>query len=48
MASDISLEIKKKLIKARKYAEERGIGRDVKNDLNIPDIKKLVEIKLAN
>ncbi len=48
MESDISLEIKNKLIKARKYAEGRGIRIEVKNDLNITDIKKLVEIKLAN
>ncbi len=48
MASDIAVEIKNELIKARKYAEGRGIRIEVKNDLNIPDIKKLVEIKLAN
>jgi len=48
MESDISLEIKNELIKARKYAEGRGIRIEVKNDLNITDIKKLVEIKLAN
>ncbi len=48
MESDISLEIKNQLIKARKYAEGRGIRIEVKNDLNITDIKKLVEIKLAN
>ncbi len=48
MASDIAVEIKNELIKARKYAEGRGIRIEVKNDLNITDIKKLVEIKLAN
>ena len=48
MESDISLEIKNELIKARKYAEGRGIRIEVKNNLNITDIKKLVEIKLAN
>ena len=48
MESDISIEIKNELIKARKYAEGRGIRIEVKNDLNITDIKKLVEIKLAN
>jgi len=48
LESDISLEIKNELIKARKYAEGRGIRIEVKNDLNITDIKKLVEIKLAN
>ena len=48
MESDIALEIKNELINARKYAEGRGIRKEVKNDLNIPDIKKLFEIKLAN
>jgi len=48
MESDIALEIKNELINARKYAEGRGIRIEVKNDLNIPDIKKLIEIKLAN
>ena len=48
MESDIALEIKTELIKARKYAEGRGIRIEVKNDFNIPDIKKLVKIKLAN
>ena len=48
MESDISLEIKNELIKARKYAEGRGIRIEVKNALNITDIKKLIEIKLAN
>ena len=48
MESDIAPEIKNELAQARKYAEGRGIGIDVKNNLNIPDIKKLLEIKLAN
>ena len=48
MESDIALEIKNELINARKYAEGRGIRIEVKNNLNIPDIKKLIEIKLAN
>ena len=48
MESDIAFEIKTELIKARKYAEGRGIRMEVKDDINIPDIKKLVKIKLAN
>lgn len=48
MASDISPEIKATLEQATKYAEGRGIRIDVKNNLILSDIKKLVEIKLAN
>jgi len=48
MESDISLEIKNELQQAKKYAEGRGIRIDVNNDLILPDIKKLVEVKLAN
>ena len=48
MASDISPEIKTELMQARKYAEGRGIRIDINNDLRLPDIKKLIEIKLAN
>ena len=46
--SDISREIKSELEQATKYAEGRGIRIDIENDLIIGDIKKLVEIKLAN
>ena len=48
MKSNIAPEIKNDLSLARKYAEGRGIRITVKNDFNIPDIKRLVEIKLAN
>lgn len=48
MESDIFPDIKTELVQARKYAEGRGIRIDVKNKLRIPDIKKLIEIKLAN
>ncbi len=48
MESDIAPKIKNELAQARKYAEGRGVRIDVTNNLNIPDIKKLVEIKLAN
>ena len=48
LESDIAPETKNELAQARKYAEGRGIRIDVKNNLNIPAIKKLVKIKLAN
>lgn len=48
MVSDISPEIKKELEQATKYAEGRGIRICIKNDLQISDIKKLIEIKLFN
>jgi len=48
LASDIIPEIKTELMQARKYAEGRGIRIDIINNLRIPDIKKLIEIKLAN
>jgi len=47
-ASDIIPEIKTELMQARKYTEGRGIRIDIINNLRIPDIKKLIEIKLAN
>ncbi|MBT3303274.1 MAG: DUF3788 domain-containing protein [Bacteroidetes bacterium] len=46
--STISDEIKKELSLAKKYAEGRGIRIEVKNEIIIEDIKKLIEIKLAN
>ena len=48
MESDISPEIKAELMQAKKYAEGRGIRIDINDNLRIPDIKKLIEIKLAN
>ncbi len=48
LTSDIFPEIKTELMQARKYAEGRGIRIDIINNLRIPDIKKLIEIKLAN
>ncbi len=48
LASDIIPEIKTELMQARKYAEGRGIRIDIINNSRIPDIKKLIEIKLAN
>lgn len=46
--SAISEEIKKELAAAKVYAEGRGIRLDVKTKKSIEDIKRLVEIKLAN
>ena len=48
MGSAISADIKKELMLARVYAEGRGIRIDVKETINIKDIKKLIDIKLAN
>ena len=47
LQSEISTEIKTELQQAKVYAEGRGIRIDVK-DTSIPDLKRLVEIKLAN
>lgn len=46
--SDITTKIKKEIEQAPKYAEGRGIRIEIKNGILIPDIKKLIEIKLAN
>lgn len=48
LQSEISKDIKTELEQARVYAEGRGIRIDVKDESVIPDLKKLVEIKLAN
>jgi hypothetical protein len=48
LESSISKEIKVDLSQSKKYAEGRGIRIDIKKDSIIPDIKKLIEIKLAN
>lgn len=48
MSRDIDDDIKAELIQARKYAEGRGIRIEIKNELLISDIKKLIEIKLTN
>jgi hypothetical protein len=46
--SEVSDLIKAELKTAKVYAEGRGIRIDVKESANIADIKKLIEIKLAN
>lgn len=48
MESNIATKIKTELEQAKKYAEGRGIRIEIKDETKIPDIKKLVEIKLAN
>ena len=47
MDSDISQPIKDALISARKYAEGRGIGLEIKDHSLVADIEKLVLIKLG-
>jgi hypothetical protein len=48
MKSKIAKEIKKELQEAKVYAEGRGIRIDIKDESFLADLKKLVEIKLAN
>jgi hypothetical protein len=48
LTGDISSEIRNELEQATKYIEGRGIRIDVKDELKMTDIKKLIEIKLAN
>ncbi len=48
LETNISDSIKNDLLAAKKYAEGRGVSIDVKKNSVIPDIQKLIEIKLAN
>jgi hypothetical protein len=48
LESDISAEIKDQLMKAKKYAEGRGISIDVADEDILMEIKKLVWIKMKN
>jgi hypothetical protein len=48
LQSDVSLKIINVLEKAKIYAEGRGIRIEVKNESNLSDIKKLIEIKISN
>jgi hypothetical protein len=46
LKSEVSAVIKNELEKAVKYAEGRGIRIEIKDDTLLPDIKRLVDIKL--
>lgn len=46
--SDISEEIKSEIKNAKVYAEGRGIRLEVKNNVQVNDIKKLITIKISN
>jgi hypothetical protein len=48
MASPIAAALKTELATARVYAEGRGIRIDIRDESIIADIKKLIDIKLAN
>jgi hypothetical protein len=48
MESTISVQIKKELAEAKKYAEGRGIRIEINNKNILNDINKLIDIKLAN
>lgn len=48
MASDINEAIKAELMVARVYIEGRGIHIDITDASKLDDIKKLIDIKLAN
>jgi hypothetical protein len=46
--SDVSNDLKREVINAKKYAEGRGLSIEVKDDKYIADIKKLIAIKIDN
>jgi hypothetical protein len=48
MDSDVNSEMKSELMQATKYAEGRGIRIIVTDEMLLPDIMKLIDIKLAN
>ena len=48
MRSDVSEQIKTDLANARVYAEGRGVQILIQGNETVEDVKKLVEIKLAN
>ncbi len=48
METDIAQDIKNDLQAAKKYAEGRGIRIKISDNSKLPDIKKLIEIKLNN
>ncbi len=48
LASDISEIVKDELMKSKVYAEGRVVRLEVRDKLFLNDIKKLIEIKIAN
>ncbi len=46
--SDLSENIKSELKNARKYVEGRGIRIEVKNQDDVENVKKLIDIKVSN
>lgn len=46
--SKVAKKLKDQIIKAKKYAEGRGLSIEVKDAKYIADIKKLIEIKINN
>jgi hypothetical protein len=48
MNSGVSEEIKRELESARVYAEGRGIRIDIKDNVLIDDVKRLIDIKISH
>ncbi|WP_340111054.1 DUF3788 family protein [Maribellus mangrovi] len=48
IVTDIADAIKKELLNSRVYAEGRVIRLDIYDDKMVEDIKKLIEVKIAN
>lgn len=48
LAAPVSQEIKNELNKAKVYTEGRGIRLTVYDGTNLPDIRRLIEIKISN
>lgn len=46
--SDIAESLKEEIRSAKKYAEGRGLSIEVRDGTHIPDIKRLLEIKVKN
>jgi hypothetical protein len=46
--SEVAEDLKAEIRNAKKYAEGRGLAIEVKDGIHIPDIKKLLEIKVNN
>ena len=48
LESEIKEKLKEKIKSAKKYLEGRGISIEIKDDVYLEDLKKLIEIKLQN